>query len=731
MTVQQDLPILSDHKLLDKIDRLRDLNISQHVALPQLVVVGDQSSGKSSLLESLTGIPFPRDQSLCTRHATQIRSRREDVESVKVSIVPGPHASEDHKKQVRGFQPAACSGTEFRAKFVEIMRQAHEVMGLQSQLSSATGNIFSQDVLTVDISGLNEDHLTIIDVPGIFRTAGEGTTKSDIDMINAMVRNYIKDERTIILAVLPSNVDVATQEILELAKEYDPNGERTIGVLTKPDLVEEASAQATVCDLVQGKKRPLSLGYYLVQNHWADSLQPAPEKTFSNSPWNKLPSDRVGVPGLKEQLQILLSEISRQEFPKLVADLNRKLKECNQELEGLGPTRQKPQEQRIYLSQIAGRFQETVRAALAADYNANPIFEQEELRLITQVINITDLFTFDFQWRAHTHNFGALKPPEGSQLAHTTDDSDNHSARTFRPALYKILAGKHLKVLEDAKLNEVTEQESVELSDIISLHKDIADPSGDVSAWISDAFRRSRGLDLGTFNAHIVSTTFAEQSRKWEPITTVYLSRVTITVHRFINAILSSVCSDSKTCRAVWDEILNGLITGYEKAFEQMQLLLHVNQRKQPWTLNARFNATLAKSRAESLTNLLYPQARKDSKQYGDTQHMVNIDNIPQAVKTQSNAEYLQDEIHHILRAYYNLALDRYIDNIFQLSVDYHLLNGPESPLKVFTQDWVLGLDPAKLEEIAGESTSTKRNRSRVKKKLADMEEALKVLRQT
>lgn len=601
-------------------------------------------------------------------------------------------------------------------------------MGVRSQLSGATGNIFSQDVLTVDISGPNEDHLTIIDVPGIFRTAGEGTTKSDIDMINAMVRNFIKDARTIILAVLPSNVDVATQEILELAKEYDPNGERTIGVLTKPDLVEEPSAQSTVCDLVQGKRRPLSLGYYMVQNHWADSLQPAPEKTFSKSPWNKLPSDRVGVLALKEQLRVLLSEISRQEFPKLVADLNRKLKECNEELEGLGPTRQNAREQRIYLSQIAGRFQETARAALAADYSANTVFEQEELRLITQVVNITDLFSFDFRWRAHTYNFDALQSPEGRPL--TLDNNHDGSVRSFKVSTYNILKKGLWNVIEAANLEETTEQELVELGDMISLHEEVADPSGDFSAWIRNAFRRSRGLDLGTFNAHLVSTTFAEQSRKWGPMTKVYLSRVILTVHRFINAILSSVCSDSKTCQGIWEEIICSLVVGYKKAFEQMELLIHVNQRKQPWTLNARFNTNLAKARAESLTNLLYPQARKDSKQYGDTQHMVNLDSIPQAVKNQTNAEYLQDEIHHILHAYYNLALDRYIDNIFQLSVDYHLLNGPESPLKVFTQDWVLGLDPEKLEEIAGESKSTKRNRSRVKKKLADMEEALKVLRQ-
>ena len=86
-----------------------------------------------------------------------------------------------------------------------------------------------------------------------------------------LVKNYIRDDHTIILAVLPSNVDIAMQEILELAEDYDKNGKRSLGVLTKPDLVLKPSIQAAVCDLVQGKKRPLTLGYFLVCNHGASS----------------------------------------------------------------------------------------------------------------------------------------------------------------------------------------------------------------------------------------------------------------------------------------------------------------------------------------------------------------------------------------------------------------------------------------------------------------------------
>jgi GTPase SAR1 family protein len=89
----------------------------------QLVAVGDQSSGKSSLLESLTGIPFPKDQSLCTRHATQITSRRAEKERVDIRIIAGPRASDEHKKHVESFHPTVSSRLELRGQFVDILKK--------------------------------------------------------------------------------------------------------------------------------------------------------------------------------------------------------------------------------------------------------------------------------------------------------------------------------------------------------------------------------------------------------------------------------------------------------------------------------------------------------------------------------------------------------------------------------------------------------------------------------
>lgn len=93
-------------------------------------------------------------------------------------------------------------------------------MGIRTDDSSSGGTVFSEDVLKIEICGPDKDYLTAIDVPGIFRTPTQGiTTKEDMGLVNNMVKGYIRDNRTTILAMLVSNIDIANQEILALAED--------------------------------------------------------------------------------------------------------------------------------------------------------------------------------------------------------------------------------------------------------------------------------------------------------------------------------------------------------------------------------------------------------------------------------------------------------------------------------------------------------------------------------
>ena len=113
---------LADPGLLSKIDKLFACGVGEHVALPQLVVVGDQSSGKSSVLEGLTNLPFPRDSGLCTRFATQITFQRSHETNISVSVIPAPDASQDHVDTIESWEKLNLKTLD-PTSFSEVMRK--------------------------------------------------------------------------------------------------------------------------------------------------------------------------------------------------------------------------------------------------------------------------------------------------------------------------------------------------------------------------------------------------------------------------------------------------------------------------------------------------------------------------------------------------------------------------------------------------------------------------------
>jgi len=203
------------------------VGLEQDVAIPQIAVVGDQSAGKSSVLEAISGIPFPRGSGLVTRCATQIIMKRCHVDewSGYISIL--------WKDNPDRPQPDICGPIEID----EVGDRINEL----TQLIIGPDGDFSDHTISIEVQSPSVPDLTIVDLPGIIRTTTQGQDPATIEKVNSLIEDYISRERTVILAVIPSNVDIATVGILELAKNHDPQGQRTIGVLTKPDLVDKGA----------------------------------------------------------------------------------------------------------------------------------------------------------------------------------------------------------------------------------------------------------------------------------------------------------------------------------------------------------------------------------------------------------------------------------------------------------------------------------------------------------
>lgn len=164
----------------------------------------------------------------------------------------------------------------------------------------------------------------MIDVPGIFKNTTPGrTTKADITMVRNMVLRYMQNPRSIMLTVVPANVDIATQEIIELALEVDPSGERTLRILTKPDLVD-IGTENKVIDMIEDQNAGGQLGWVLVRNLGQQQLQDgkvdrdAEEGLFhQTAPWNRLRAENFGIKALKNRLRDVLSSTVRCEFPSV------------------------------------------------------------------------------------------------------------------------------------------------------------------------------------------------------------------------------------------------------------------------------------------------------------------------------------------------------------------------------------------------------------------------------
>lgn len=208
--------------MLDSVDQLRLQGINNYVSLPQIIVCGDQSSGKSSVLEAISGVSFPVSGNLCTRFPTELVLRRAPTISASVSIVPHDSRSESEQLSLRAFRERL----DGFAGLPRLIESAKLAMGITTH-----GKAFAKDILRIEITGPDRPHLTIVDLPGLIHSATRYQSGSDVELIRDVVQGYMKQPRCIILAVVSAKNDFANQVVLKLARAVDKSGTRTLGVI--------------------------------------------------------------------------------------------------------------------------------------------------------------------------------------------------------------------------------------------------------------------------------------------------------------------------------------------------------------------------------------------------------------------------------------------------------------------------------------------------------------------
>jgi GTPase SAR1 family protein len=362
---------------LNQIDRVRANGVGDHISLPQLVVCGDQSAGKSSVLEGITGIPFPRQDAVCTKFATEIILRH-NTEASRTTATVIPHISRSgaDKERLRAYHRELEDFSELPS----VIGDAATLMQIRGHAGLIEGPAFAADVLRIEVVGDTGLHLTVVDLPGLIAVANEEQTEEDVKLVARLVDTYLESSRTIILAVVQANNDIANQGIIQRARKFDKAGQRTVGIITKPDLINKGTEGRIALLAKNEDTTKLQLGYFLLKNPSPSQLDAGISLSdrkrlelefFSSANWrgHRLDMTRIGIDALRSFLQDLLDQHIERELPKVRKEINLLLIETENALVKLGDERPTISHMRMFLTRLSMDFYSLAEAALDGNYH--------------------------------------------------------------------------------------------------------------------------------------------------------------------------------------------------------------------------------------------------------------------------------------------------------------------------------------------------------------------------
>nr|XP_022919391.1 dynamin isoform X1 [Onthophagus taurus] len=346
-------------QLIPIVNKLQDaftqIGVNMTMDLPQIAVVGGQSAGKSSVLENFVGRDFlPRGSGIVTRRPLILQLINANTE----------YAEFLH-----------CKGK----KFVDFDEVRREIEGETDRITGSNKGI-SNIPINLRVYSSNVLNLTLIDLPGLTKVP-IGDQPADIEQqIKSMIMQFIKRDSCLILAVTPANTDLANSDALKLAKEVDPQGIRTIGVITKLDLMDEGTDAR---DVLENKFLPLRRGYIGVINRSQKDIDgrkdisaalAAERKFFLSHPSYRHLADRLGTPYLQRILNQQLTNHIRDTLPGLRDKLQKQLLTLEKDVEEFRHFR--PDDPSIktkamlqMIQQLQGDFERTIEGSGSAQIN--------------------------------------------------------------------------------------------------------------------------------------------------------------------------------------------------------------------------------------------------------------------------------------------------------------------------------------------------------------------------
>ncbi|KAB8240074.1 P-loop containing nucleoside triphosphate hydrolase protein [Aspergillus flavus] len=694
---------------LNQIDRIRGQGIGDSISLPQLVVCGDQSSGKSSVLAGVTGFAFPRQEGTCTRFATEIVIRHSnEPEMVTASIIPSLSRQDGSKDILRRFTRTLESTEELPS----VVNEASVAMGIRGYTDCDDSPAFASDVLRIEIAGDTGLCLTIVDLPGLISVSDYEEGDIDVQLINALVDGYLSNTRSIILAVVQATNDIQNQQIIQRARRFDRSGERTLGIITKPDLVNEGT-ESRVARLANNLDiTKLKLGYFLLKNpspeHLKNSItmyewEQTESQFFDSVPWKDLNLEhkRVGVKHLRAFLQDILAEHIERELPKVCDEIQARLKQTRESVSYLGDERSSTLEQRNYLLKISMGYLNLVHAALHGRYQeVEPSFfgdlpsQSSPNRLRARVHELNSDFA------AFMHEYGQKRKivrneeitSEGSDAKQITSKRGN----TFPEPLW------------------VSEERFM--------------------LWVRQVYKNTRGLELsGSHNHTFLSELFHEQSSRWPALAAQHIRRVNQEIVDFTQRALCFIVKDNHVNEEIFKIINPLLLQNFRGAEIELQKICD-DEKVQPMTYNHYYTDTIQKarsSRVKDFVRQLLCNIPFSSDGYSKSKASPNYDRLLASIDDHIIPDMDQaacDDAIEELTAYYKVSLKTFVDNICRQVLERHII----SKLPVTFYPTQIGMIPDEdIKKIASESAETAKKRQELNSLADALQQSLSLLSQS
>ncbi|ENH71810.1 Interferon-induced GTP-binding protein Mx2 [Fusarium oxysporum f. sp. cubense race 1] len=632
---------------LNQIEQIRANGVGELISLPQLVVCGDQSAGKSSVLEGITGIPFPRQDGLCTRFPTEIILRHCNTAQAIVATMR-PHSS--RSQEVQQTLKAYRKDVKDLSELPSIINDVSKLMGLRGFTDSHDDNAFASDALRIEISGPIGLHLSVVDLPGLISVSNEEQSDDDVDAVRDMVASYLQNSRTIVLSVLQASNDIANQGIIKLARQFDPDGGRTVGIITKPDLINEGTESkiARVAKNLDNIK--LRLGFFLLKNLSPSEIEQGLDmdarsrrelQFFASPPWvsQGLDTERIGAEKLRIFLQELLDTHIEKELPKVKEDIRKSLEASERELQALGEPRPTVGHIRAYLIGLSMRFTEIARAALDGNYHGNYqefFTDSEDSRLRARVQQLNTAF--------------ATEVRENGQKRRVKDTSESQKS-------------------DNESTNDADGQITVS--------------NAEMTHWVKQAYVRTKGKELpGNYNSALLGELFLEQSQPWLLIAKNHVDSVFSAVSRWVDKATDVLFPEEKIRREIRELLQDWMQGAREQASNELDKLIQ-DEKRSPLTYNHYYTDNVQKARLNfqriAIKDVVAEVTQLD---WHGKLHIPNssveIEKFVSALQarvTVNMDEQACNEAVTELNAYYKVAMKTFVDNVARQVIERHIIS--------------------------------------------------------